>query len=105
MNNTFELTLHQKLKSADPTKEIDLTNIPAERIRNFSIIAHIGIVIFVKALNITRHCNQAFFQQTMEKAHLLTGQYHCIESFRLACQSSTNIVSLSSLLHTTDCWN
>ncbi|KAH8554375.1 translation factor GUF1-like protein, mitochondrial [Umbelopsis sp. PMI_123] len=31
----------EKLKSADPTKEIDLTNIPAERIRNFSIIAHI----------------------------------------------------------------
>jgi len=31
----------EKLKSADPTREIDLTTIPAERIRNFSIIAHI----------------------------------------------------------------
>ncbi|KAG2173420.1 hypothetical protein INT44_008772 [Umbelopsis vinacea] len=31
----------EKLKSLDPTKEIDLTDFPAERIRNFSIIAHI----------------------------------------------------------------
>lgn len=38
-----KLTFQKKLKSADPTKEIDLTTIPAERIRNFSIIAHIGM--------------------------------------------------------------
>ncbi|KAI9025956.1 GTP-binding protein lepa [Phycomyces nitens] len=31
----------EKLKSADPTKLIDLKTIPAENIRNFSIIAHI----------------------------------------------------------------
>lgn len=31
----------EKLKSANPTKSIDLTTFPAENIRNFSIIAHI----------------------------------------------------------------
>ncbi|CAO3651911.1 unnamed protein product [Mucor hiemalis] len=31
----------EKLKSANPTKSIDLTAFPAENIRNFSIIAHI----------------------------------------------------------------
>lgn len=30
------------MKGADPTKSIDLTTFPAENIRNFSIIAHIG---------------------------------------------------------------
>ncbi|CEI95669.1 Putative GTP-binding protein LepA [Rhizopus microsporus] len=31
----------EKLKSANPSKDIDLTHFPAENIRNFSIIAHI----------------------------------------------------------------
>lgn len=32
----------KKLKAADPAKNIDLQSFPAENIRNFSIIAHIG---------------------------------------------------------------
>ncbi|CAO3691426.1 unnamed protein product [Umbelopsis ramanniana] len=41
MQKRWQSKTTEKLKFADPTKEIDLTNIPAERIRNFSIIAHI----------------------------------------------------------------
>lgn len=80
---TLKLTCAtKKLKSLDPTKEIDLTDFPAERIRNFSIIAHIGMALSSSwVCNITRHCNQTFYQQTMEKVHLLTGQYFYIQLF------------------------